>query len=127
MALLAELGLAGQTGVLLVSAPDSVLAEAARSSPRPSFVSSLRTAHPAPHIVWWPDREMLTPEALSRLHWMLQVGEGQAWLVTDPNDDDSPGPGALQAASAGTNLHVDEGRQLTDGSTAHRCIAPQAK
>ncbi len=124
MTLLAELGLAGLPGVLLIAAPDSILAEAGGFSPRPSFVSSLRTAHPAPHIVWWPEREMLTPEALSRLHWLVQSAAGEAWLLTDLGDDDPLTAEDLGKAVAASTLVPDQQRLTSDGATAIRCTAP---
>jgi hypothetical protein len=123
MALLAELGLTNLGGLLLIAAPDSVLAEAGRSTPRPSFVSSLRTAHPALRICWWPEREMLTAEALSRLHWLVSTASGEAWLLSDPADDEPLTTMEVREALAGTKLSVGDERALADGSTAVKCVA----
>lgn len=49
MGALADLGLSTSDGpIMLVSAPDSVLAEASRMKPRPAFASSILTAEPTP-------------------------------------------------------------------------------
>ena len=122
MSLLAELGLVDQPGVMLIAPPDAVLADAGRSSPRPSFASSLRTAEPSRHICWWPEREMLTPETLSRLHWMVRTGAGEAWLITDPQDDVPLTAEELRGSLDGTKLSPGEERVLGDGSTAVRCL-----
>ncbi|MEZ4493350.1 MAG: hypothetical protein R3C29_08570 [Dehalococcoidia bacterium] len=119
---LAELDLINQPGVTLIAPPDAVLSDAASSSPRPAFASSLRTAAPSRHICWWPEREMLTAETLSRLHWMLQIGVGQGWLLTDPGDDEPLSANELRESLEGTNLRVDEDRILADGATAIRCV-----
>jgi hypothetical protein len=121
MSLLDELGLTNQPGLMLIGPPDSVLAEAGRLSPRPSVAPSLRHAEPSAHIVWWPEQALLTPEALSRLHWMVSIGQGDAWLVSDPRDEDSATVEDLRTALDGTRLTIAEERQLDEGSTALRC------
>jgi len=121
VSLLAELGLTNQPGLMLVGPPDSVLAEAGRLSPRPSVAPSLRHAEPAQCICWWPERDLLTAESLSRLHWMISLGQGEAWLVTDPTDEDSVAIESLRNALDGTRLTVTDERQLEDGSIALRC------
>ena len=122
MSVLAELDLIDQPGVMLIAPPDAVLADAGRSSPRPSFASSLRTAEPSRHIVWWPERDMLTEEALSRLHWMVQTGVGEAWLLTDPADDEPLSVDELRESLAGTSLQESEHRAMEDGTTGIRCL-----
>jgi hypothetical protein len=86
MTLLADLGV-GDGGLMLVSPPDSVLAEAGRRSPRPSFASSIMTAEPTGQIAWWPEGSTFTPVALSRLRWMLETASGRGWIVADPSED----------------------------------------
>jgi hypothetical protein len=121
MSLLEELGLTNQSGLMLIAPPDSVLAEAGRLSPRPSVAPSLRHAEPSQCIVWWPEPGFLTPEALSRLHWMVSIGQGVAWLVSDARDEDSVTVEDLRAALDGTSLAVHDERSLADGGTALRC------
>ena len=121
MSVLDELGLTNQPGLMLIAPPDSVLTEAGRLSPRPSVAPSLRHAEPSQCIVWWPERELLTPEALSRLHWMVSIGQGEAWLVTDPADEEPITVDDLRAALAKTQLVLGEERPLSSGGAAVHC------
>jgi hypothetical protein len=121
MSLLAELGLDVQAGLMLVSPPDHVLAEAGLLSPRPAVAPSLRHAEPSRCIAWWPERGELLPESLSRLHWMVSIGQGHAWLVADA-DDDGITADDLRGALAGTDLAIGEERRLESGGIALRCI-----
>jgi hypothetical protein len=116
-----ELGLRGEPGLMLVAPPDSVLAEAGRLSPRPSVAPSLRHAEPSRCIVWWPERELLTPAALSRLHWMVAIGQGEAWMIADPDDDEPLSIDELRDALAATQLVAGEERRLQRGGTALHC------
>lgn len=85
-----ELGIdTSATPVLLVNAPDHVLAAAGQRKPRPAFASSIMTAEPTANILWWPERAQLTEATLSRLRWMLQVANGAGWLLYDPEDTDT--------------------------------------
>ncbi len=107
MSVLAALGL-GADGVraMLIDPPDDVLAEAGRLEPRPTVASSLQVAEPALQIAWWPQREELTAESVSKLAWMLSVVEGsEGWLVSD-GDEESPTREGLRAAVEGSSLAV---------------------
>lgn len=110
MGALSDLGLSTEDGgILLISAPDSVLAEAGAMKPRPAFVSNLLTAHPAPRIVWWPERQHLEPGTMRRLGWMVNNAPGEAWLVVDPAEEESPSAEQVRAALHDTGLQfVDE-------------------
>ena len=121
MSALAALGLgADGARAMLIDPPDDVLAEAGRLDPRPTVVTSLRTAEPALQIAWWPRREELTAEAVSKLAWMLSVVEGSVgWLVSD-GDDESPSLGELRAALAGSPLRARDEVALDDGGSALR-------
>ncbi|MFN0146747.1 MAG: hypothetical protein ACKVT1_09565 [Dehalococcoidia bacterium] len=117
MGLLASLGLeAGPGGLMLVGAPDSVLAEAGAMKPRPSFASSMMTAEPAARIAWWPERESLTATALQRLAWFLASGAGEAWIIIDESEELPPADTVVSmAASSGLALRdrIDLARGLT--------------
>ena len=107
MSVLAALGL-GADGVraMLIDPPDDVLAEAGRLEPPPTVASSLQVAEPALQIAWWPQREELTAESVSKLAWMLSVVEGsEGWLVSD-GDEESPTREGLRAAVEGSSLAV---------------------
>ena len=121
MNVLATLGV-GADGVraMLIDPPDDVLAEAGRLDPRPTVASSLQVAEPAFQIAWWPGRGDLTPEALSKLAWMLSVVEGAVgWLVSD-GDEDSPTRQEVLAAVAESALRVEEEWALDEGGIAVR-------
>jgi len=88
MGMLEELGLVGgEAGLMLIDPPDSVLVEAGRMKPRPSIASALQVAEPAARMAWWTERRLLTDGLLSRLHWMLSVASGEAWIVVVPEDE----------------------------------------
>ena len=121
MSVLAALGL-GADGVraMLIDPPDDVLAEAGRLEPRPTVASSLQVAEPALQIAWWPQREELTAESVSKLAWMLSVVEGsEGWLVSD-GDEESPTREELRAAVEGSALGVEGEADLEDGSLGLR-------
>ena len=121
MSVLAALGL-GADGVraMLIDPPDDVLAEAGRLEPRPTVASSLQVAEPALQIAWWPQREELTAESVSKLAWMLSVVEGsEGWLVSD-GDEESPTREELRAAVDGSALGVEGEADLEDGSLGLR-------
>ena len=121
---LATLGVgAGGVRAMLIDPPDGVLAEAGRLEPRPAVASSLQVAEPALQIAWWPGREDLTPEALSKLAWMLSVVEGaKGWLVSD-GDEESPTREEVLAAVAESALRVEEETTLNEGGFAVRVAA----
>ncbi len=121
MSVLAALGL-GADGVraMLIDPPDDVLAEAGGLEPRPTVASSLQVAEPALQIAWWPQREELTAESVSKLAWMLSVVEGsEGWLVSD-GDEESPTREELRAAVEGLALAVQGEADLGDGSLGLR-------
>ncbi len=121
MSVLATLGV-GADGVraMLIDPPDDVLGEAGRLDPRPTVASSLQVAEPALQIAWWPQRQDLTPEGLSRLLWMLSVVEGaQGWLVSD-GDEESPSREEVLAAVAESVLGVEGETALDEGGFAVR-------
>jgi len=116
---LAELGLATSedTKLTLIAPPDSVLAEAGRMKPRPLIASSLGVARPSPQVAWWSERRLLDPATLSRLNWMLQVGQGRGWIVIDPNEEGVTME-ELRKAVDGSVLRAGEERQLSNGDFA---------
>ena len=121
MSVLAALGL-GADGVraMLIDPPDEVLGEAGRLEPRPTVASSLQVAEPALQIAWWLQAEDLTPEALSRLAWMLSVVEGaEGWLVSD-GDEESPSREEVLGAVGESALRVEGETALDDGGFAVR-------
>jgi hypothetical protein len=119
MAALAELGLdtAGEA-LMLVGAPDDVVAEAGSLKPRPSLASTIQVAEPTPRLAWWPERRLLAPGSLSHLRWMLQAARGRAWLVFDPADEEALTVAEVRAALHEAALHVTDERQLTSGDVA---------
>jgi len=121
MGALADLGLTTDDGpIMVISAPDSVLAEAGAMKPRPSFASTLLTADPAARIVWWPEQRHLDPGTLARLAWLAGAAGGGTWLVIDPAEEESPTGDALRAALAVAGLSVVETRPIGRGETALR-------
>lgn len=121
MGALSDLGLSTEDGgILLISAPDSVLAEAGAMKPRPAFVSNLLTAHPAARIVWWPERQHLEPGTMRRLGWMVNNAPGEAWLVVDPAEEDSPSAVEVRDALEGTGLVFVEEVGIGRGEVAVR-------
>ena len=103
--------------VLLVSPPDTALAEAATLKPRPSIASGMRTAEPATTIIWWPEADALTPSALNRLRWMLENGEGIGWIVLDP-DEGLPPVAEVAPSLIEAGLRLQDERALPSGETA---------
>ena len=127
MSVLAALGL-GADGVraMLIDPPDDVLAEAGRLEPRPTVASSLQVAEPALQIAWWPQREELTAESVSKLAWMLSVVEGsEGWLVSD-GDEESPTREELRAAVEGSSLAVMGEAELDGGGLGLRLTHNEA-
>ena len=119
MNVLATLGV-GADGVraMLIDPPDEVLGEAGRLEPRPTVASSLQVAEPALQIAWWPQRDDLSPESVSRLAWMLSAaGGGAGWLVSD-GDEESPSREELRAAVDGSALRVAGETALEEGGFA---------
>jgi len=119
---LATLGV-GADGVraMLIDPPEDVLGEAGRLEPRPTVASSLQMAEPALQMAWWPQREELTAEAISKLAWMLSVtgGEGVGWLASE-GDEESPTREELRAAVEGSALRVEGEIALDEGGVALR-------
>ena len=121
MSVLAALGL-GADGVraMLIDPPDDVLGEAGRLDPRPTVASSLQVAEPALQIAWWPQRDELTAEGISKLAWMLSVVEGaEGWLVSD-GDEESPSREELLAAVTESALRVERETALDEDGFAVR-------
>lgn len=124
MAILRELGVFGAPGLMLVSAPDSVMAEAGTMKPRPAFASSIMTAEPSARILWWPEPRYLADGALTRLRWMVEnSGPGEAWLILDDEDDGLPGLETVRGMVAAAGLIVAEQRRI-DGGMAFRLALP---
>jgi len=124
MGALTDLGLTTDDGsIMVISAPDSVLAEAGAMKPRPSFASTLLTAEPASRIVWWPEKRHLDGGTLRRLGWMVGPGSGVAWLVIDPAEEESPGGDELRAALLAVGMAVAEERAIGRGEVALRVTA----
>jgi hypothetical protein len=108
---------------MVISAPDSVLAESGAMKPRPSFASTLLTAEPASRIVWWPEKRHMDGGTLQRLAWMVGPGSGVAWLVIDPAEEESPGGDELRAALLAVGMAVAEERAIGRGEVALRVTA----
>lgn len=120
---LTDLGLTTEDGsIMVISAPDSVLAEAGAMKPRPSFASTLLTAEPATRIVWWPERRHLEAGTLRRLAWMVESAAAVAWLILDPAEEESPAPGDLRIALGPAGLGVAEERAIGRGEIAIRIV-----
>lgn len=124
MGALTDLGLTTDDGsIMVISAPDSVLAESGAMKPRPSFASTLLTAEPAARIVWWPEKRHMGGGTLQRLAWMVESGSAVAWLVIDPAEEESPGRDELRTALAAVGMAVAEERAIGRGELALR-ISP---
>jgi len=122
---LSVLGLDSSEGpLMLINAPDSVLAAAAAMKPRPSFASTLQVGEPTPRIAWWTERRLLDAATLSRLHWMVQTAAGEAWLIFDPFDDEGLTVGEVRSALAETAFEMMDEVPLTDGEVAIH-VAPR--
>lgn len=119
MGALADLGLSTADGpIMLVSPPDSVLAEASRMKPRPAFASTILTAEPTSRILWWPERAHLDPAVLSRLAWMISVARGEAWLILDPAEPESPAAAEILPLLPRAALELIAERPLGRGEIA---------
>ena len=129
--MLAELGLTGEPRLMLVAAPDGVMAEASSLRPRPSFASGLMTAEPTPRIVWWAEPDELTPGALQRMGWMVSAAAGEAWLVLEgphpgpllPEGEGAGSVADVRAEVAAAGLRQVETRALVGGDVALRFVA----
>ena len=119
MGLLGDLLGAAPGSLLLVSPPDTALAEAAGLKPRPSIVSGMRTAEPAACIVWWPEAEDLTEVALARLRWLLENSRGLAWVIIDPAEG-LPAAAQVTEQLASAGLTPAEQKSLGGLQTALR-------
>lgn len=121
MGALTDLGLTTDDGsIMVISTPDSVLAEAGAMKPRPSFASTLLTAEPAARIVWWPEKCHMDGGTLRRLAWMVESGGAVAWLVIDPAEEESPGRDELRTALAGAGMAAVDERMIGRGEVAFR-------
>jgi hypothetical protein len=121
MGALTDLGLTTDDGsIMVISAPDSVLAEAGAMRPRPSFASTLLTAEPASRIVWWPEKRHMDAGTLRRLAWLVEAEDATAWLILDPGEEESPGDGELRDALASAGMIVAEERAIGRGEVAFR-------
>ena len=114
---LAELGFATPGPLLLVAPPDAVLAEAGRMHPRPSTASTIQTAEPSPRMAWWTEQRFIAPGTLSRLRWMLESANGEAWVIFDPSDEGLTRE-FVTAALAAARLGPSEFRILSTGEIA---------
>ena len=103
----------------MIDPPDSVLMEAGRMKPRPSIASALQVAKPTARMAWWAEQRMLTEGLLSRLHWMLSVSTGEAWIVVDGEVAAVSGAGARAAVEESRLAFLEEIR-LTSGECAIR-------
>jgi hypothetical protein len=116
MGALTDLGLDTIDGAIMcVAAPDSVLAEAGAMKPRPSFASTLLTAEPTARLVWWPERRYLEPQTLARLKWLIETARGQAWLILDDAEEESPSEAELRTALAEAGLSAGAGSAIGRG------------
>lgn len=119
MGALTELGLNTTDGpIMCVAAPDSVLAEAASMKPRPSFASTLVTAEPTARLLWWPEKQHLEPQTLERLRWLVEVANGQCWLILDGDEGESPNAAELVAALQASGLGHGTAIALAGGEVA---------
>ena len=116
MGILAGLGFDPAKGtVMLVGAPDSVLAEAGAMKPRPSFAPSLLTAEPTDRLVWWPERAHFNATMFARLKWLLETSAGKGWLITDAGDEDTLTEAELRSACSQVGVTVRWALTSTDG------------
>jgi hypothetical protein len=119
MGVLAELGFAGADGsVLLIDPPAAVASEAGELKPRPGLASSIHVARPAAHIAWWPTSDHLSAATVSRLGWLGSAGGGDAWVVVDPADEDTPSLDQVREAASAAGLAAGEERMLGSGEVA---------
>lgn len=108
---------------MLIGAPESVLKEADKMKPRPSFASTLQVAEPTPRMAWWPQRRLLNPRTLTRLGWMLSSAKGEAWIVVRPAESEGLRAVDVKAALMGTTLRAHEELALSSGAVAVRVTA----
>ena len=128
MGVLAELGLDRAEGtVLLIDPPAGVAAEAGGLTPRPGVASSIQVARPAAHIAWWPTADQLSAATLSRLGWLASAGGGEAWVVVDPGDEDSPSVDQVRSAAVEAGLLTGEGRPLGGAEVALRVASASSQ
>lgn len=119
MGALTDLGLDTADGAIMcIAAPDSVLSEAGAMKPRPSFASTLLTAEPTARLVWWPERRHLEPQTMGRLMWLVETAAGEAWLILDGAEAESPTESELATALRETGLRFDTGRPIGRGEVA---------
>lgn len=119
MGTLAELGLDHVDGsVLLIDPPAAVAAEAGGMKPRPGVASSILVARPAAHIAWWPTAEQLSAAAMSRLAWLASASSGDAWVIIDPRDADTPPALRVREAMIEAGRGAGEERSLASGEVA---------
>jgi hypothetical protein len=52
---------------------------------------------------------------------MVAIGQGEAWLIADPDDDEPLSIAELRDALAATQLVAGEERRLQRGGTALHC------
>lgn len=124
MGALSDLGLTTSDGpIMVVAAPDSVLAEAGAMKPRPSFASTLVTAKPTARLVWWPERRHLEAQTLGRLRWLLEVSGGGVWLVLDESEEESPSEIELRAILEAVGLRAGASVALGRGEVAVPVVA----
>jgi hypothetical protein len=113
MGALTDLNLNTRDGAIMcVAAPDSVLAEAAAMKPRPSFASTLLTAEPTARLLWWPELQHLEQQTLTRLKWLIETAAGEAWLILDSAEPESPKESATTESLAEVGLNVATSTRL---------------
>jgi hypothetical protein len=103
---------------MLIDPPDHVLAEAGALKPRPTIASSLQTAEPAMLVAWWPERGRLDEASVSRLHWMVSAAQGEAWLVFDPDDEDTVTGEEIRQAISDSAFQQEGELALSSGEVA---------
>ena len=124
MGALSDLGLTTSDGpIMVVAAPDSVLAEAGAMKPRPSFASTLVTAKPTARLVWWPERRHLEAQTLGRLRWLLEVSGGGVWLVPGGSEEGAPSGIELRAIPGAVGLRAGASVALGRGEVAVPVVA----
>ena len=106
--------------ITCVAAPDSVLAEASAMKPRPSFAPNLLTAEPTARLLWWPERQHLEPRTFTRLKWLIEAARGEAWLILDAGEPESPTEAELTKALSRVGLAIENSRAVGGQETAIR-------
>jgi hypothetical protein len=113
MGALTDLNLNTSDGAIMcVAAPDSVLAEAAAMKPRPSFASTLLTAEPTARLLWWPELQHLEQQTFTRLKWLIETAAGEAWLILDSAEPESPEESATTESLAEVGLKAATSTRL---------------